>query len=77
MDSAIDVAYDLVGPGSVPWWAWAAIVLLIIAKVLAPMFRDEPPPGQRKLPPGKAHLQATYDRYVADYGDFPPGGPRH
>jgi hypothetical protein len=76
MDSALDVAYDLIGPGGVPWWAWAALMLLILVKVLAPMFRGDPPAGRRKLPPGHAHLQATYDRYVADYGDFPAGGPR-
>lgn len=75
MDTALDVAYDLIGPGSVPWWAWAALMLLIIVKVLAPLLQGESGPGQRKLPPGKAHLQATYDRYVADYGDFPAGGP--
>jgi hypothetical protein len=70
MDSALDAAYDLIGPGAVPWWAWAAIMLLILAKVLAPVLRGDPPAGQRKLPPSHAHLQATYDRYVDDHGDF-------
>ncbi|MEU7908784.1 hypothetical protein [Actinoplanes sp. NPDC049118] len=51
MDIAMDVAYtvvdDLFGPGSVvPWWAWAATLLLIFGRLLAPVFQPDSPPGQ-------------------------------
>ncbi|GAA2507768.1 hypothetical protein [Winogradskya humida] len=36
-DQAVQLANDLVGPNSVlPWWSWAAWLLMIFAAILGP-----------------------------------------
>ncbi|GAA4599597.1 hypothetical protein BJY16_003133 [Actinoplanes octamycinicus] len=61
MDSAVDDAYQVVealfGPESgIPWWAWMAPIMLLLGRLLYPVFFPE-----------AAAAEAETDRRLAEF----------